>query len=96
MVVQANLRLRRERNDSNAQRLRAVANLARTQDAVNRMLTQVATERMKGVPQMEPNIRGFGEGASLGRDPRFQAVWTHLEFQQLVRESSKKGAMTTR
>ena len=63
VVLQSNVRLRRERNYSETQRRLAVANLRKAQEAVNRMLTQVGVERLRDVPQVEPVVRGLLEDA---------------------------------
>jgi serine/threonine protein kinase len=63
VVLQSNVRLRRERNYSESQRRLAVANLRKAQEAVNRMLTQVGVERLRDVPQVEPVVRGLLEDA---------------------------------
>jgi tetratricopeptide (TPR) repeat protein len=74
VVMQSNVRLRRERNYSESQRRLAVANLRKAQEAVDRMLTQVGVERLRDLPQVEPVVRGLLEDAlSFYRDLAAQA-----------------------
>ena len=59
----ANIRLKRERDRAESQRLEAVANLRKARDAVDRMLTRVSEERLSGIPQVEPVQRALLEDA---------------------------------
>ncbi len=54
MIVTANVRLKRERDLAERQRLEAVGNLQEAREAVDRMLTRVGTERLRSIPQVEP------------------------------------------
>jgi tetratricopeptide (TPR) repeat protein len=59
----ANIRLKRERDRAEARRLEAVANLGKAREAVDRMLTRVSEDRLKGLPQAEPVQRALLQDA---------------------------------
>lgn len=53
VVLFANARLRLQRDEADEQRQLAVNNLRKAREAVDRMLTRVSEERLRGIPQME-------------------------------------------
>jgi serine/threonine-protein kinase len=54
VVLVGNVRLREQRNLAEERRRQAVANLKMARAAVDRLLTQVSTEKLRDVPQLEP------------------------------------------
>ena len=63
VIVTANVRLKHQRDLAETRRLEAVANLQKAREAVDRMLTRVSQERLKGIPQVEPVQRALLEDA---------------------------------
>jgi tetratricopeptide (TPR) repeat protein len=63
VIVTATVRLKHERDLAEKRRLEAVANLQKAREAVDRMLTRVSQERLRGIPQVEPVQRALLEDA---------------------------------
>jgi tetratricopeptide (TPR) repeat protein len=53
VIAMSNVRLQHERDLAEMRRGEAVANLKKARDAVDRMLTRVSEQRLKGIPQVE-------------------------------------------